>query len=127
MGKEYEQEEIKKAINEFKDYSGQLLSLTDQSEINVKCSSDFLNMYVNKVKDTYLLFDGALEKLRVYPEQVEDLLVSLDYNILGRSFTENALKKIIARLDKNIDMLDCLRGALLEIIRRYENTDKLLA
>ena len=127
MGKEYEQEEIKKAINEFKDYSGQLLSLTDQSEINVRCSSDFLNMYVNKVKDTYLLFDGALEKLRVYPEQVEDLLVSLDYNILGRSFTENALKKIIARLDKNIDMLDCLRGALLEIIRRYENTDKLLA
>ena len=63
--------------------------------------------------------------MRIYPEIVEDVLVRLDYSILGRSFTENALKRIISRLDRNIGMLKRFRDALGEIIIKYENADVL--
>ena len=122
-GEEFEKEQIEKTINDFKRYSKELIGLGNNEEINLRCSSDFLLLYTERVKKCITELDSIMAKIVVYPEIVEDVLVRLDYSILGRSFTENALKKIIMRLDKNINMLSKLKETLGNIVRCYEETD----
>jgi len=122
-GEEYEKDQIEKTIKDFKKYSTELISIGNQNEININCNSDFLLLNADNAKKSIIALEGIKAKMNVYPEIVEDVLVRLDYSILGRSFTENALKKIIERLDRNIKMLDKLREVLGDIIRCYEEAD----
>jgi len=60
-----------------------------------------------------------------YPEVAEDVLVRIDYSILGRSFTENALKRIIERMDKILKAMKLYNEILKEVIENYEGADML--
>ncbi|MDO4187439.1 MAG: DUF2974 domain-containing protein [Lachnospiraceae bacterium] len=121
---EYEQAQVTKAINDFKNYSRQLIGLAETPEHYVNCCCTYLNFKIDKIKEIYVLLDDARDKLLVYPELVEDLLVRLDYSILGRSFTENALKKVIVKLDRIIKMLRIYSDMLGIIIKEYEKADR---
>ena len=120
---EYEEEQVTNAINEFKSYSKQLIGLTEKAVNHVNCSCDFLNLKLDKIKEVYIKIDTLEDELLVYPELVEDILVRLDYSILGRSFTENALKKIITKLDRIIKMVGLYKNILGEIIGEYQKAD----
>lgn len=121
---QFEKDQVSSAIDEFKSYSKQLIGLTEKAEHYVNCSCEYLNIKSDRIKEVYIMFDEIEDKLHIYPELVEDLLVRLDYSILGRSFTENALKKIIEKLDKVIKMTEKYRIMLGEITAEYENADR---
>lgn len=120
---EYERMKEELAISDFKQYTKQLLSLSKTEEKAVDFRCEYLNIYIDRVKNICVELDNIEDQLRVYPEMVEDLLVRLDYSILCRSLTENALKKIITKLDRNIMMLDKFRVILTDIVKRYESAD----
>ena len=121
----YESEQINNAIHEFKSYYKNLLGIADGETELLNVRHSYVVFQVENIRKTYSCIDNIVCKMRIYPEIVEDVLVRLDYSILGRSFTENALKRIISRLDRNIGMLKRFRDALGEIIIKYENADVL--
>lgn len=119
----FKNEQINRAITEFKEYGRDLLGLPDTGCEEFAYRHQYVLFQVENVKSIYSTIDGIADKLRVYPEIVEDVLVRLDYSILGRSFTENALKRVISRLDKNIRMIVKMRDSLGLIIEKYESAD----
>lgn len=122
---EFEQDKITKAIREFRKYSENIFSISDKETMLVSCNCGYNSIHVEKAKAVYEILDEQLFKLRVYPEYVEDILVRMDFSILGRSFIENALKKIISKLDRNILMVERVRDVLGSIIVQYQNADNL--
>ena len=124
-GEEYEKNQISHAISEFKAYSNELLGLSDKNINLTGCGFSYLEIKIEKAKYVYTVFDEVLFKLKAYPEMVDDILSRLDYSILGRSFTEKALKKIIAKLEGHIMQIEQMRNILGEIVRKYESVDVL--
>lgn len=89
--------------------------------VNYKC--DFLYINIDNVKQCYEQLDSLSFEIKNYPVIIEDVLVSLEMNIRGINFTEIALKKIIAKLDKNIETINRMKEKLFEIIMCYERAD----
>lgn len=120
---EYKNDQVSRAINDFKTYGRGLLGLPEFVCDDLSFKHQYVLFQTERVRDIHIRIDEILDDMRAYPEIVEDILVRLDYSILGRSFTENALKRIIAKLDKNIKMTVKMRDSLGEIIKKYESAD----
>ena len=125
QSEEYESGKITEAISDFKKYTGELFKLTNKKEELVKCSCNYMKIKVNHVKAVHGTLEDNRNKLLAYPEYVEDVLDRLDYSILGRSLTEKALKKIILKLEKNIESLNMFTDNLGQVILEYERADVL--
>lgn len=123
--KEFEEQKIDEAIKDFKTYSKELLRVSEGEVEIISCCCKEFRIKAEQAKALYVTLDNSLNKLRVYPEIVEDILVRLDYSILGRSFTEHALEKVIEKLDRNIRMVERIRDVLGEVIVLYEKADVL--
>lgn len=124
-GEKYEEDRINATIGEFKQYMAKMLSLASEDDIGKIFHQTYLYLYKDNALAAYEEFDYVYTKVLVFPEIVEDILVRLDYSILGRSFTENALKKIVTKLDKNIRMINKIRETFSDIIRLYDEADAL--
>jgi len=122
-GKEYEDEKISSAIREFRNYTRESIGFDTVCEDSVCYDCDYLYINLDAVKRVYSDFEDVTYKMAMIPEKVEDVLQGLDYNILGRSFTERALKNMIKRTEEQYEKVKSIRDLLGTIIDCYEKAD----
>lgn len=122
-GDEYEKKRISETIAEFKNYTNKLIGVTQSEETIVSCCREYLYICVEKVKEAYNAFDNIYDSIVAYPENIEDIQNRLDYSILGRSYTEKALNRIVLKTKENVERIGRIRDALREIIAYYEQAD----
>ena len=126
MGEEYEKKRLNDALEELENainYSNTTKEETQEDYLSGDYMFRYLYINIDKVRSSYIELDELSKEIRTYPVIVEDVLVNLDFNIRGIAFTETALKRIIAKLDKNIERVERLKSVLKDVIVCYERAD----
>lgn len=124
-GEEYEKKRTEEAIKDFRSYTRTIAGIPQVDICEVNCISKSLVFQTENVKQIYSQLEDIRCQMIKYPEIAEDVLVRIDYSILGRSFTENALKRVIARLDAILQAMKKYDEILQEAILSYEMADVL--
>lgn len=122
-GEEYEEKKLKASVNAMKDYTNSMLGLMGTASVCPEVKYMYSQVTVDKLNDVYNEFDSQRNKLLPIPEMIEDILVSLDYSIAGRTITEMSLKRIISKTDRIIAMMNKYMETLLLIIKGYEKME----
>ena len=122
-GDEYEEKKLTASVNAMKDYTRSMLGAMGTTSVCPEIKYMYSQVTVDKLNDVYNEFDSQRNKLLPIPEMIEDILVSLDYSIAGRTITEMSLKRIISKTDRLIAMMNKYMETLLLIIKGYEKME----
>lgn len=122
-GDEYEEKKLKASVNAMKDYTNSMLGLMGTASVCPEIKYMYSQVTVDKLNDVYNELDSQRNKLLPIPEMIEDILVSIDYSIAGRTITEMSLKRIISKTDRLIAMMNKYMETLFLIIKGYEKME----
>lgn len=122
-GTEYEEKKIEASLNAMKDYTKTMVGIMDTNSVCPPITYMYSQVSVDKLNVVYNELDNQKNKLLTMPEMIEDILVRLDYSIAARTVTEVSLKRIIAKTDKIIAMMNKYLDTLFVIIKGYEKLE----
>lgn len=120
---EYKERKLNSSVTAFKEYTMSMLGMMGSDSVCPKITYMYSKVSLDKLNMAYNEIESQRNSILSIPEKLEDILVRLDYSIVGRSYTEMTIKRIISRSDKLVSMMNRYLNMLFTIIEEYEKLD----